>query len=158
MSVRGRLYQIGVVVRDIEAGMTHYRELFGVGPFKCLDTDYTAWYRGQVERVANRNAFARWGDLYLEMVEPRQGGSTAREWLESRGEGIFHLGYVTDDLAQRPVGSDVCFHPLQRVTGQGEPAILHLDTLSQLGYFIELASTKLANDLCCWIDGLQSEI
>lgn len=152
MGVHGRLYQIGVVVRDIEAGMQHYRDMLGLGPFKRLDTDYHAWYRGRTVHIANANAFARWGDLYLEMVAPGTGDSTAREWLEQGGEGIFHLGYITDDMNQRPAGSEVCFHPLLDAGPEAPSSILHLDTLQALGYFVELTTPELATGLCRWID------
>ena len=42
MEFRGDFYQIGVVVRDIDAGMAHYRNLLGLGPFWRLDTDMRA--------------------------------------------------------------------------------------------------------------------
>ena len=110
-------------------------------------------YREWTGRIANRNAFARWGALYLEMIEPGAGQSNAREWLETRGEGIFHLGYATDDLDQRPGGVEVCFETLSNRTPEGKPAVIHLDTVEQLGYFVELADSALATQLCNWIDG-----
>lgn len=153
MEFDGKLYQIGVVVRDLEASMEHYRTLFGLGPFRRLDTDYTGRYRGTEQRIANRNAFARWGDLYLEMVEPGSGQSSASEWLQTRGEGIFHLGYATTHLDQRPGGAQVCFETIDNLNSQGVPAIIHLDTVTQLGYFVELADAQLAERLAQWIDG-----
>lgn len=153
MNFEGKLYQIGVVVRDIDAGMEHYRTLLGLGPFQRLDTHYTGRYRGTLQQIANRNAFARWGDLYLEMVEPGEGQSSASEWLAARGEGIFHLGYATTDLQQRPAGVEVCFETVENLTEEGHPAIVHLDTLEQLGYFVELADHRLAERLSRWIDG-----
>lgn len=153
MEFDGKLYQIGVVVRDLEASMEHYRTLFGLGPFRRLDTDYTGRYRGTEQRIANRNAFARWGDLYLEMVEPGSGQSSASEWLQTRGEGIFHLGYATTHLDQRPGGAQVCFETIDNLNSQGQPAIIHLDTVTQLGYFVELADAQLAERLAQWIGG-----
>lgn len=99
MLVAGDFFQIGVVVRDIDEGMARYQQTLGVGPFWRLDTDYEGRYRNWRGCFANRNAFARWGNVYLEMVQPVIGEGNAREWLETRGEGIFHLGYATDDLA-----------------------------------------------------------
>jgi 4-hydroxyphenylpyruvate dioxygenase-like putative hemolysin len=153
MEFEGKLYQIGVVVRDLDAGMKHYQTLLGLGPFRRLDTHYTGRYRGTVQEIANRNAFARWGDLYLEMVEPGRGQSSASEWLAARGEGIFHIGYATTNLEQRPGGAQVCFETIDNLTESGQPAIVHLDTLAELGYFVELADADLAERLARWIDG-----
>jgi hypothetical protein len=152
MKFNGTLYQIGVVVRNLEAGMDHYSALLGLGPYTRIDTNYTGRYRDWTGRIANRNAFARWGGLYLEMIEPGIGKSNAREWLEMRGEGIFHLGYSTDDLDQRPGGVEVCFETLDTHTADGRCAVIHLDTVRQLGYFVELSDAPLVERLCRWID------
>jgi hypothetical protein len=143
----GELYQIGVVVPDIDAGMRSYAALLGLGPFLRRDTRYIGRYREWRGVIANRNAFARWGPLYLELIEPGEGNSNAREWLQLRGPGIFHLGYITDDLEQRPHGAEVCFETLELRTESGAPAVLHLDTVAELGYFVELSARNVAEGL-----------
>jgi hypothetical protein len=152
MKFNGTLYQIGVVVRNLEAGMQHYSTLLGLGPYARLDTSYMGRYRNWTGRIANRNAFARWANLYLEMIEPGIGESNAMEWLRTRGEGIFHLGYATDDLDQRPGGVEACFEVLDTRAALGGPAVIQLDTVEQLGYFVELADRALVEKLCTWID------
>lgn len=158
MKFEGDLYQIGVVVRNLEAGMAQYSTLLGLGPYTRIDTSYNARYRDWSGRIANRNAFARWGALYLEMIEPGEGEGNAMEWLRTRGEGIFHLGYATDNLEQRPGGVEACFETLDTLTENGRPAIVHLDTVSQLGYFVELADRSLAEKLSRWIDGAAADL
>ena len=152
MEFKGDFYQVGVVVRNIEQGMAHYRDLLGLGPFMRIDTNYQARYRGWTGTIANRNAFTRWGKLYLEMVEPGLGEGNAKEWLNTRGEGIFHLGYATDDLNQRPGGVEVCFETLGAQTADGRSAVIHLDTVDQLGYFVELSDRPLVDKLNAAID------
>lgn len=152
MKFEGDLYQIGVVVKNLEAGMAHYSTLLGLGPWTRIDTRYNARYRDWTGTVANRNAFARWGALYLEMIEPGEGEANAKEWLRTRGEGIFHLGYATDNLDQRPGNTEAVFETLDTRTADGRVAILHLDTVEQLGYFVELADRTLVNNICRWID------
>ncbi|WP_052223681.1 VOC family protein [Novosphingobium malaysiense] len=144
VAIEGDFYQVGVVVRDIDEGMARYSQLFGLGPFWRLDTHYRARYREWEGIVANRNAFARWGDLWLEMVAPGEGQSNAREWLEQRGEGIFHLGYAVDDVMAHPARWPVCFQPLETRTKDGHPALVHLDTVKEFGYFAELTERSLA--------------
>lgn len=152
MKFEGDFYQVGVVVRDIDEGMAKYGRLLGLGPFWRLDTRYEGRYRDWTGTFANRNAFTRWGDLYLEMIEPGLGQGNAREWLETRGEGIFHLGYATDNLDQRPDGVEVCFESLGARTASGAPAVIHLDTVEQLGYFVELSDRGLVRRLNQQID------
>jgi hypothetical protein len=157
MELQGDFYQIGAVVKDIEAGMAHYRRLLGLGPFWRLDTRYRGRYRDWTGELANRNAFARWGDLYLELIEPGEGYGAAREWLETRGEGIFHLGYAVDDMSQRPDGAACVFESWGATLPDGGPAVIHLDTVDRLGYFVELSDRALVDGLNARIDRFLAE-
>lgn len=157
MKFEGDFYQIGVVVRDIDAGMDHYRRLLGLGPFWRLDTNYRGRYRDWTGTFANRNAFTKWGDVYLEMIEPGIGEGNAREWLETRGEGIFHLGYAVDDMTQRPGGVECVFESWGATLANGDAAVIHLDTVQQLGYFVELSERSLVEKLNARIDGFMAE-
>ena len=152
MQFQGDFYQIGVVVRNLEQGMDHYRQLLGLGPFMQIQTHYRGRYRDWEGTISNRNAFTRWGNVYLEMVQPGIGQGNAREWLEQRGEGIFHLGYATDDLTQRPGGVECCFESFGATMADGSAAVIHLDTVDQLGYFVELSDRAVADRLNQAID------
>ena len=149
MRFEGDLYQIGVVVNDIDQGMDHYRNLLGLGPFWRLDTDYQGRYRDWKGRFANKNAFARWGNVYLEMIQPVIGEGNAKEWLKTRGEGIFHLGYAVDDLKQRPQGLECVF---ECIGAKGDLTVVHLDTVAQLGYYVELSQRAMVDELTARID------
>lgn len=148
----GDFYQVGVVVRDIDEGMERYRRLLGLGPFWRLDTDYEGRYRDWRGRFANKNAFTRWGNVYLEMIQPVIGEGNAKEWLETRGEGIFHLGYAVDDLTQRPGGAECVFESWGATLANGDAAVIHLDTVAELGYFVELSDRALVERLNAGID------
>jgi hypothetical protein len=152
MELQGDFYQIGVVVRDIDAGMAQYSRLLGLGPFWRLDTRYRGRYRDWTGEFANRNAFTRWGEVYLELIEPGEGQGNAREWLETRGEGIFHLGYAVDDMSQRPDGAACVFESWGATLPDGAPAVIHLDTVDRLGYFVELSDRALVDRLNAGID------
>lgn len=147
----GTVYQLGVVVANLEAGMDHYASLFGLRDWKRLDTDYIARYRDWHGRIANRNAFAQWGPIHLEMIEPGVGQGNAREWLETRGTGIFHLGVAVDDVRQRPDDVEVVFEVTSQTQPDGSPVIIHLDTVATLGYFTELAWRPMAERLAAWV-------
>jgi catechol 2,3-dioxygenase-like lactoylglutathione lyase family enzyme len=144
-------YQIGVVVADLDADIDRYSRLLGLSGWKRMDTDYVARYRDWEGRIANRNAFAPWGPIHLEMIEPGIGEGNAREWLDTRGEGIFHVGVAVDDMADRPVAADVVFEVQSQRTPGGRPAIVHLDTVAELGFFLELAWRPLAERLDAWV-------
>jgi catechol 2,3-dioxygenase-like lactoylglutathione lyase family enzyme len=147
----GTVYQIGVVVADLEAGMARYSRLFGLRDWKRMDTDYTGRYRDWTGRIANRNAFAPWGPIHLEMIEPGIGEGNAMEWLKTRGEGIFHIGVAVDDVRLRAEREDVVFEVSGRTQPDGFPAIVHLDTVATLGYFTELTWQPMADSLSQWV-------
>lgn len=148
----GIFCQIGIVVRDLEVAIAHYRRLLGIGPFLQIATSYEGRYRDWRGTIANRNAFARLGEVQLELVQPERGDGNAREWLESRGEGIFHLGFATDDVSRHP--EDVCFESFDDA---GRPVVAHLDTVGQLGYFVELIPQTLVAQLDARIDALDHD-
>lgn len=147
LPVAGSVYQIGVVTANLEEGMAQYSRILGLGDWKRLDTDYVARYRDWEGRIANRNAFAQWGAIHLEMIEPRVGEGNAMEWLRTRGPGMFHLGVAVDDVRNRPDDIAVAFEVKSRLQPDGSPAIVHLDTVATLGYFIELAWRPMADSL-----------
>lgn len=151
LPVAGNVYQVGVVVADLEAGMARYSSILGLTGWQRMDTDYVARYRRWEGRIANRNAFAPWGPIHLEMIEPGIGKGNAKEWLETRGEGIFHLGVAVDDVRIRPTDLEVVFEVLTQRQPDGSPAIIHLDTVSALGYFTEVAYRPMADRLDTWV-------
>lgn len=157
MHIIGDLYQVGIVVHDIDEAMTHYSRLLGLGPFWRMDTDYEGRYRSWQGRFANKNAFTRWGDLYLEMVQPIIGEGNAKEWLANRGAGIFHLGYAVDDMGQRPDGVECVFESWGAQLPNGDAAVIHLDTVDALGYFVELTPRTIAAGLNARIDSFIAE-
>lgn len=149
--VSGSFYQIGVVVRDLDKAMARYGLMFGVRDWKRMDTDYVARYRDWEGRIANRNAFAPFGKVHLEMIEPGAGLGNAREWLETRGEGIFHLGFAVDEVAAQPGMGELVFEVKSQTRPDGSAAIVHIDTVATLGYFTELTWRPMAEKLDDWV-------
>ena len=144
--IAGELVQIGVVTQDLDAAMGSY-ELLGVGPFHRLDTDYRARFRGRDVQIANRNAFGAWqGAIHVEIIEPVKGEGVQMDWLRNRGGGIFHLAYATDDLTQR-LGADVVFESL-------DSGVVFLDTVGQLGYYVELLPLEATEKIAAWLDAI----
>lgn len=147
----GTVYQIGAVTADLDRAMADYSRLLGLSGWKRMDTDYLGRYREWSGRIANRNAFAPWGAIHLELIEPGIGDGNAMEWLRTRGEGIFHLGVAVDDVRQRPADAEVVFEVTSQTQPDGSPAIVHLDTVARLGYFTELAWRPMAERLAAWV-------
>ena len=91
--------QVGVIVRDLDRAVKYYSSL-GIGPFESLDlarTERTV-YGKPAEGIRNRSRVARMGSVQFELLQPVSGDSVQKEFLEKRGEGINHLGFLVDDL------------------------------------------------------------
>ncbi len=98
----GRLDQIGVVVKDLDKTIERLTAL-GLGPFvkRKLPEDNVESYRGKPFKPndAVRIAFAKLGGLNLELIQP-VGPSPHKEYLDEKGEGVQHLGFLVDNVVE----------------------------------------------------------
>lgn len=90
---------IGVVVRDRDEAIRRYTESLGIGPFRAFEADFPdTQIRGAPVPATLRIAFGNLGVVLFEIIEPGEGRSIHRDFLERYGEGIQHLGFVVPDL------------------------------------------------------------
>lgn len=94
------LHHLSIVVRDVEKAVAFY-ESMGFGPF----VDYpplTDYVKLNVMDVAGfhdlRFKCAQVGPIQIQLCQPGEGKSPYKEFLEKRGEGVYHLGFVVDDV------------------------------------------------------------
>jgi len=94
-----RVDQIGVVVRDMDKAVKYYESL-GIGPFTSMGlTLIERKVYGKIANdVKNIQMIAQIGPIQLELVQPVVGKSIQKEFLDTRGEGINHLGFYVDDF------------------------------------------------------------
>ena len=91
--------QIGIVVEDMDRAIEYFASAFGIGPFRVVDggMEGVLW-RGKPINAKLKVAFARSGPLQVELIQPVEGKNIYTEFLESKGEGLHHLGFQVDDL------------------------------------------------------------
>ena len=104
-SAFSQLAHISVIVKDIERSVRYYESL-GIGPFitptrlkqnnigyvKRMYRGSPAGYIGLIVREA------RIGPAVLQLVQHIEGACVEKDFLDSKGEGVFHLGFVVDDI------------------------------------------------------------
>ena len=109
--------QIGVVVRDMDKAIEFYSSVFGIGPFNVYElVPEKYWYMGEPSHLKVLVALSRWGEIELELVQPIEGKSVHKDFLETHGEGLQHLGFVVtdyDEIFDRFIKAG--FAPLLRV-------------------------------------------
>ena len=80
---------LGIAVKSIEESLPYYEQVLGL---KCYS----------VEEVADqkvKTAFFKIGQTKIELLEPTSDESTIAKFIEKRGEGIHHIAFATDGVA-----------------------------------------------------------
>lgn len=98
-----KLHHIGVVVKDLDKTI-EYLESLGIGPFEFQSgkKSGTISFNGELHdqpaawktRISNANL----QPVQLELLEPAGGDQALQESLDKTGEGLHHIGFITDDL------------------------------------------------------------
>ena len=91
----GQIFQLGVVVPDIDASMRFYADTLRIGPFTC-SRGFKApdgWYRGSVAMPELTIAHAYTGRLFIEFIQQHDDvPSVYKEFIDKYGYGLHHLG------------------------------------------------------------------
>jgi catechol 2,3-dioxygenase-like lactoylglutathione lyase family enzyme len=93
-------HHVGLAVRDVNKAVEYFQSL-GIGPFVAREQEFTiseGSYRGKANTSIPIIRWGRIGSIALELLQPREGESLVREFLEKRGEGIYHLGFLVTDV------------------------------------------------------------
>jgi catechol 2,3-dioxygenase-like lactoylglutathione lyase family enzyme len=98
--------QIGIIVRDIEKTAKDFAEFFGVEVPQIIETEeyektHTE-YRGKPTNARAKLTFFRnFKNIEIELIEPDENPSTWREFLETHGEGIHHIGVFVKNMDEK---------------------------------------------------------
>jgi methylmalonyl-CoA/ethylmalonyl-CoA epimerase len=100
-SLLSYLEHIGVIVRDIDEAIKHYRSA-GINQFNSCKLRYNMrelWGEPiATDVIATKMSMAEVGSTKIELVQPIADCTHWMEFLETRGEGIQHLGFYVDDI------------------------------------------------------------
>ena len=93
--------QVGFVVRDLHSSIAAYRPLFG--EFTTMETGSMDWHYRGADNVPSelKIAFAKSGDLEIELIQWISGQSPHKEFLDRGLEGMHHLRFIVDDLEKK---------------------------------------------------------
>lgn len=89
---------VAAVVRDLNKSLKMYREMLGIEPW-IIQSFVPPFHRETYVRekpvmYTMRIAIAPLGKIYYELVEPLEGPSIYKEFLDTRGEGLHHIGKI----------------------------------------------------------------
>ena len=95
------LHHVCIVVRNLESAVAYY-ESIGVGPWH--DFPPLELFKSELDVpdpaafLKLRYRYANLDNVQIQLCEPGEGKSPQRIFLETRGEGVFHLGFTVPDL------------------------------------------------------------
>ncbi|MCL7487266.1 MAG: methylmalonyl-CoA epimerase [Desulfobulbaceae bacterium] len=128
-----KIDHLGIAVHSIARARLFYEEVLGL---TCE----------RVEEVASqmvRTAFFTVGETHIELLEPTGPDSPIARFLAKRGEGIHHIGYLSDNIEEELDRADE--HGCQLinekpVAGAGGKRIAFLHPGSTHGVLTEICS------------------
>jgi methylmalonyl-CoA/ethylmalonyl-CoA epimerase len=94
--------QIAVVCHDLQKTMEQYTTLLGWGPWNVYRHEPPRLHETVVNGVATEytmlGAETHVGDMGFELLQPLEGPSIYRDWLEQHGEGLHHVAVMLHDF------------------------------------------------------------
>jgi len=148
--ILGPATQLGFVVRDVEAAMRHWIEVFGVGPFICMERGVSqppavTWMRGRPVTVELKLAFGFMGDVQIELIQQTNDApSPYTEFLAAGREGLQHFGFWAPDHARATQAVEAAGYERVyeiRVAGQDLP-IIYYQSPALYGPMLEIVPPK----------------
>jgi catechol 2,3-dioxygenase-like lactoylglutathione lyase family enzyme len=132
-------FQQAYVVADVARAQEALTETLGCERWATLpaaDLEYD--FRGGRTTCALEIAFARSGNMQIELLQPVRGNGLHVEFLESNGPGLHHLGFLVDDIDA--VVAHAASLGYARVQGAtfGSLTFCYLDTWDDWGLYVEL--------------------
>ncbi|HKC27551.1 MAG TPA: VOC family protein [Jatrophihabitans sp.] len=138
-----QLHHICIVVHDIDKSAQYYESL-GVGPWQDYPplSEYTRLDVPNPEAFGRlRYKFVNLDNVQLQLCQPPELDCAQRRFLDTRGEGVFHIGFESDvDTAARQgvaLGLAVMMRG-QRDNGSG---FVYFDTVDEAGVVLMARKT-----------------
>src|SRR5882672_6593551 len=90
--------QIAIVVRDIDEALERYNRALGWGPWNVYEHKPPALHHtflhGKPTEFTMIGAETHVGPIVVELLQPVEGPSIYKEWLDAHGEGLHHIAVM----------------------------------------------------------------
>ena len=140
----GHVVQLGIIVSDMDPALQRYSAIFGSDRWRI----YTFGPNGRHEYHGAPTSFTSRLALndaspQIELIQPLEGDSVHRDWLEERGEGLHHVAVDVQSVADAIASLTALGCPLVQagygfgVGGEGDGAYAYVDATATLGMIVE---------------------
>lgn len=138
--------QVAIIVEDLERAVENYWRLFGIGDWHfytygtglCQEMSY----RGEPTEYRMRLALGYLGPTRIELIQPLEGDTVYRDFVEEHGYGVHHFGVLVDDMAEALTQAEAAGLTMTMDGAgfgrDGDGHYAYLDTEKELGVTIEL--------------------
>lgn len=98
-----KMHHVGVICKDIDKTIAFLNSI-GLGPFKGRgdapwgEAAFKGELHGKPAEWKTKISNAQVGDLQIELLEPSEGAQALKESLDATGDGLHHVGYLSDDI------------------------------------------------------------
>lgn len=139
-----KVVQVALVVRDIEASSKRWAELLGMPVPEIRTTrpghEVKEIYRGKPSEGQVKLTFFNLGQVVIELLQPISDGTSWKEYLDKKGEGVQHLGFQVQDLEKTKGALEKAGYPVlhQGRYDSDDGTYVYHETLDELGVVIEL--------------------
>lgn len=141
-----QMHQVCVVVKDLQAAVERYWNLFGIGPWQIYTFEPPALsdqtIHGRPEPYSMRLALAMMGDFQWELIQPLSGPNIYQEFLDEHGEGVHHVSFGVDDYDQAIAAMKEQDIGMLMGGSWNGATFGYLDTEKDLGVIVELFKTS----------------
>lgn len=145
MSIFDKLHHICIVVHDIEKAQEYYRSI-GIGPWEAypplaeyeeLDVPNPKAFTAMQYRICNLP------NIQLQLCQPSHDPSPQRVHLDTKGEGVFHLGFeVADADASEAAAKRGGLQVKMRGRRRNRTGFTYYDTAEKAGVTLLTRSTN----------------
>lgn len=141
-----KTFQICLVVKDLQRTMEKFWSILGIGPWivytyappKLTGTTL----HGKPQEYSMKLALATHGDVQWEIVEPLEGPSIYKEFLEEKGEGLHHVQFAVDDFDDAVKAFEENGMPVMMTGAFGGGSFAYMDTEGELNMIAELVRPR----------------
>ena len=95
-----KIHHICIAVRDMDEKIKYF-ESIGIGPWTEYPplTEYTELETPSPEGFFSLRFMQTYiGDMEIQLVQPGEADSPQKRFLDTHGEGVYHIGFVVDDV------------------------------------------------------------
>jgi methylmalonyl-CoA/ethylmalonyl-CoA epimerase len=139
-----QLHHICLVVRDIDAAVAYYEGL-GIGPWQDYPplSQYTGLHVPDAEAFGQlKYKYVDLDNVQIQLCEPPMMDCPQRRFLDTRGEGVFQIGFEADVDRATAQGQAAGLDVLMAGRRDNGTGFVYFDTLDQAGVAWMCRQTK----------------